>query len=136
LREPHGGVSAQPGWTPRRATAATVEPRGVAAESPDAGGSTRDGASADDIGKSWWRREPAAVVERHRVAAVEPRGVAAESPNAGGSARDGASVSGVGGSRREREPVGRLWWSRVGGCRITGCGGIRSGCFGLQLLGD
>jgi hypothetical protein len=72
---------------------AAVEPRGVATESPDAGGSARDGASAGGIGKSRWPRELVAVVERRGVAA-------AKSPDAGGSARDGASAGGLGESRR------------------------------------
>jgi hypothetical protein len=101
-----GGVSAQPRWTPRWVTVAAVEPRGAAAESPNAGGSAQDGASASGIGKSRWRRrEPEATVERRGVAVVQPCGAAAKSLDAGGSARDGASA-GHGGR------VNRWgWWS-------------------------
>jgi hypothetical protein len=106
---------------------AVVEPRGAAAESPNAGGSARDGASASGIGKSRWRRrEPAAAV-------VEPRGAATESPDAGGSGRDGASAGhGDRGNRRgsgaSRGGGGGAAW---GGCQIARCGRARSGCLGL-----
>jgi hypothetical protein len=120
------------GGRPRRVMAAVVEPRGAAAESPNAGGSARDGASASGIGKSRWRRrEPA--VERRGVAVVEPRGAAAESPDVGGSARDGASAGhGDRGNRRgggaSRGGGGGAAW---GGCQIAICGRARSGCLGL-----
>jgi hypothetical protein len=115
------GVDARPGWTPwqgpQRVTVVAVEPRGAAAESLDAGGSTRDGASASDIDKSrrWWR-EPAMTVEHRGVAVVQPRGAAVESPDAGGSARDGASEGhGDRGNRRGRwSTVGWRRWNRVG----------------------
>jgi hypothetical protein len=93
---------------PRRVTAAAVEPRGAAAESPDAGGSARDGTSTDGIDKSWQRREPAAVVEHRGVVVVELRGAAAESLDAGGSAQDGASTGHGGRGNR------RGWWSAAG----------------------
>jgi hypothetical protein len=60
------GLGGRLGGQPRQVTVVAVEPRGTAAESPDAGGSARDGASVSGIGKSRRRwREPTAGVECH-----------------------------------------------------------------------
>jgi hypothetical protein len=75
LREPHGGVGARSGWTPRRATLAGHG---------DGGGAVQGGGQITRCGRirSGWR-----LGGRHRQV------MAAESSDAGESARDGAPTS-------------------------------------------